>query len=424
MKTNKIFKTAIAMVLALILSFGTMTAAFAAETGETVKWVENGEDYEYIHLFTYRGAVTEGQNEISLENISYDTDECYSFDAEKAGYYLFTYSNFSFNLSEKVVDGKPYNYATGLYGYNADVDDYTMVYLPEGAVYLGINNYCDALSGNLEIEYIGAEIVDIEFDESDFENLIIDYDFGYGTGNGFDIVCDPTFVFENGRETAFENAYIRFTTEGEVEEGENVIITANTFGVEKQLTMTCYPLSHFIEKVEISNLDKYLKVRQYYIDGDVSYDFYGSPEDEDGIQGETLTVTLSDGTTQSYPIIWNDTIQITLQNGRKVYVYCSDERYNGKHYFVFVVGGQVFIEEECEVIEADDKDNAERLEDRIDLTVSCMKRNLSFWFSELVNPQHGYSFSEIVLHILKEIHVKLGGVLGEIRDYITHTVLN
>lgn len=423
MKTNKIFKTAIAMILALILSLGTMTAAFAADADKTVEWIYCGEDHEFTQVFTNRGNVTEGENEISFENMSYDVNECYAFDVEKDGYYLFVYDGFDFDLSEKVVDGKPYNYADSIYGYNYDGSDYRIAFLTEGMAYLGIFSYYNVDCGKVEIEYLGSEIVDIEFDESQFENLIIDYDFGYGTGIGFDIKCAPTFVFENGNKKALENSYIRFKTEGEVEEGENVITTANTFGFEKQITMTCNSLSTLIEKVEISNLDKYLKVREYYIDGDVSYDFFGSPEDEDGIQGETITVTLSDGTTQSYPVVWDDTIQITLQNGKKVYLYCGDERYNGKYYFVLVVGGQVFIEEECEVIDADIKENTDRLEDRIDITVSCMKGNLSFWFSELVNPQYGYSFSYIISNIFEELQARIGGILGEIRDYVTHIVI-
>lgn len=423
MKTNKVLKAAFAMILALILSFGTLTSAFAADTDETVKWIYSDEHYEYVEYFINRGAVNEGENEISLEGTSYDENECYTFDASQDGYYLFTSNGFSFDISEKTVDGNPVNYANGNYGYD-DNNEYRIVYLPEGVTYIGIYSYYNVSVGEIDIEYLGDEIVDIEFDQADFENLIIDYDFGYGTGIGFDIECEPTFVFANGNEITLKNSYIRFATDGEVEEGENVITTANTFGFEKQITMTCYELSSFIEKIEISNLDKYLKVREYYISGDRGFDFYSSPEDADGIQGETLTVTLSDGTKQNYIIDWYEGVNIILQNGKEIYVYCSDEIYDGKDYFVLVVGGQVMIEKECEVIEVDDEGNAARLKERIDSVVSRLKRNLAFWFSELINPVYGFSFSQVIHRVFNELQVRFGEILGEIRDYTIYTILN
>ena len=82
------------------------------------------------------------------------------------------------------------------------------------------------------------------------------------------------------------------------------------------------------------------------------------------------------------------------------------------------------IEKECEVIEVDEEGNAARLKERIDFIVSRLKSNLTFWFSELVNPVYGFSFSQVIRRIFNELQVRFGEILGEIRDYTIYTILN
>lgn len=433
MKTKRTFKALIAMALALILSLGTMTSAFAANVGEIIDWPAT-EEYEYTDEYIYKGELSEGTNHIK-ENEEVFENGCYTFEVEKAGYYLFTCDrDFNVNISEEIVDGAPFNYATALYGYKildeerGTYENYSAVYLSEGTAYVAVYYYSNYPEGDIEISYLGEELVDIDIDEDSLQDLIMNYDFGYGSGKGFDLQRDITLVFADGSKKTVEGAYIRFVAEGdsgEAVEGENTVTTANTFGIEKQYTMTCHPMTYYIKKVEISNLDKYLKVREYYYPSDYDYFFFGSEEDEDGLQGETLTVTLNDGSTQSFELIWDNAVYVTLQNGNKARVICGEHFYDGKVYFELMIGGIIFMEKECEVIEASDIQNIERLGERIKITLDCMVGDLNFWIEVIKNPDlyPYYTTAEAMLGFVQDLFSRLGAVGGEIRDCCEHLIL-
>ncbi|MBQ3044972.1 MAG: hypothetical protein IJD49_03380 [Clostridia bacterium] len=431
MKTKKTFKSVIAMLLAVILSFGAMSSAFAANVGEIIEWPSK-EEYELIDEYVYKGELVEGSNAVKEEDPGY-YDTCYTFEAEKSGYYTFSRGyGLSIFVSEAVADGKPSDYATTISAQKGEGDsaEYTLVtYLNAGTAYVAVRYYTKPVDDEIVIEYIGEELVDVEIDEALLQNLVMYYDFGYGSGKGFDLQRDITFVFADGSKRTFEGAYIRFATDnggGEATEGENTVTTINTFGIKKQYTMTCYPATYFIKKVEISNLDKYLKGVKYYSEDDYSFDFYGTEDDTDGVGGETVTVTFNDGTTQTKEFYMYEPIIVETAYGSEIYLYYGEAMIDGEICFAVVTSGEnILLKEKIEVTEATAVQNIKRLGERIGEEFSAMVNSVKFWFNVMTNPEEYpyYTIAEAMIYLLDRVFSRLGSIVEEIGDCCEHLIL-
>lgn len=433
MKTKKALKSIIALALALILSLGVVSTAFAANVGDTIEWTYEGDYGEYtgVDTYTYKGELGVGPNILSEENLA---DICFTFDCEKAGFYIFRSSDkLNYNVSEEIRNGAPHGYADCLYGYfSADEEDdydcYKIFYIPEGTVYTAVYAYSEYIpQDTIRIEYLGAELTDVSLDENALKDLIKGYDFGYGSGKGFDFRTDVTLTFDNEYEKTLEGAYIRLDTldGSEVVEGENTVKTINTFGVEKEYTLTCYPITHYVQKVEITNLDKYLTCKRFYREG--MFDSFGFYTDNGGkgIAGETLTVTLSDGSTQSFVLDWDEEIVVKLPNGREVNVYMGENYrpYEDKAYFVVMICGEFVLEKECTETEATAKENLDLLKRRIGNKISSLKNWMNLYM-------HWLGESESVIEALRNVGAifdvvssKAAEIFSEIRDCCEHLIL-
>lgn len=431
MKTKKTFKSVIAMLLAVILSFGVVSTAFAANVGDIIEWTYEGDYGEYtgIDRYTYKGELAEGTNTVKGE--AYEA-LCYTFNAEKSGYYLFSSENgLVINVSEEIRNGAPYGYLTGLYGEGEDIyasgDDYELFYIPEGTAYTAVNYYGDYANGKLEIEYIGAELTDVSLDENALKDLIKDYDFGYGSGRGFDFRTDATFTFDGEKETVLEGAFIRLDTleGGEVKEGENTVKTINTFGIEKEYTLTCYSINHYVQKVEITNLDKYLTCKRYYCDD--MFDSFGFYTDNNGkgIAGETLTVTLCDGSKQSFVLDWSEEIKVELPNGREFNVYMGENYppYNDTVCFEVMICGVTVLEKECAVIEATAKENLDILKHRIENRIFYIRHYIKFWMARAGEAESIGEAVSCIRLMINDVSFYAKGILSEIGDCCEHLIL-
>lgn len=430
MKTKRTFKSVIAMLLAVILSFSTMSAAFAVNIGDEIEWPYD-RTYEFTDEYIYKGELAEGTNVIKEDDAEY-CEVCYTLEVEKSGFYLFTYGDeFAMSISDKTVNGLPVDYADTISSFkyeNDTAENRILAYLEAGTTFIGMYYYSNYIDEKLDIEFISEELADFEIDEASLQNLIIDYDFGYGSYLGFDLKRDVKLVFADGKEMLFEDAYIRFIAEGaggEAVEGENNV-TVNLFGLEKQYKLTCYHADYFIKSVEISNLDKYLKAYKYYYPGDYGYDIYGTEDDPDGIQGEVATVTLNDGSKVTAEIYLYEPIVVALENGSEIYLFYGEAEVDGKLCFAVTTFGEtIFLKEEIEVVEATDKQNLERLGERIDITLTCMVNNAEYWIHVIMNPDQYpyYTTTEAVFRLIDGIFSKLSGFFGEIRDCFTSILL-
>ena len=430
MKIRKTFKSVIALALAFVLSLGVVSTAFAVNIDDTVEWEYEGDFGEYVGIdeYTYKGELVEGANTINGDDYS---SPCYTFNAEKSGYYLFSSENglFSYVSEEIIRDDIPYGYADSVSGERAIDEEsdeyYDLFYIPEGTVYVGLDFYGDYARGTLEIEYLGAELTDVSVDENELKDLIRDWDIGYGSGKGFYFQTDTTFTFDEENEVVLEGAYLRLDTpdSSEVVDGENIVKTINTFGIEKEYTLTCYPIEHYISKIEITNLDKYLTYKRYYneeINDEVGF-YYA--DDGKGIAGETLTVTLCDGTTQSFVLDWDEDVEIELPNGRKVDTWMYQSVRDGSVYLVVNVCGVNFLEGECTPVDATAEENLDMLKSRIERRISSMNYWVDFWISRAKNADSITDIANYIRYAIDEISYYAKEIFTEIGDCCGHLIL-
>jgi len=428
----KTFKSVIALALALVLSLSVVSTAFAVNIGETIEWTYEYDYGEGTVTFnpTYKGELVEGSNNIKGDAYA---SPCYTFNAEKSGYYLFSSENGLFPyLSEEIIDGKPYGYADDVSGERKIDEDsgeyYSLFCIPEGIVYAEIGFYGDYADGTLEIEYLGAELTDVSIDENELKDLIKDYDIGYGSGKGFDFRTDATFTFDGENEVLLEGAFLRLDTVagGEVVEGENIVKTINTFGVEKEYTLTCYSINHYVQKVEISNLDKYLTYKRYY--GEDNYGDFGfyTSENGKGLSGETLTVTLCDGSTQSFVLeSLYEEIEVELPNGRKVNVYMGGNYnpYEDKACFEVEICGVTVFEKECTAIEATAKENLEELKSAIRIGMIFIEYEIRFWTARVTEAESIGVAATYIKFMIDSIFMRINDIFTEIGDCCGHLIL-
>lgn len=405
---KKLFKTLLAAFLAGVMAFGSLSA-FALNAGEYVSWRFKSDDYDYSLDYFYAGELNEGKNTVT--HVTEDHSQCYSFNAPQSGYYRCSSSNsIDYFISDTVVDGEPMNYAYTVFSYSAGTDT-CIVYFDKGVSYICVEGfYFDDEPAEMTVEYLGSEITDITFDDKNFTEMITDYDYWLYEENSIGTLADITLIFSNGKTASVNNAYIYGKASSPIAEGENDV-TFEIFGIEKQVTVICRPITDYIEKVEISNLDKYLYVRRYYYPNDYSYDFYSL--DGKGLEGETITVTLSDGTTQSIVIDWDGKCVVTLPNGKEVRGFFGDNTKDDEKWFVLEIADHKFIERKCESVSATDEENLARLKQRVGYTIDWMGGDIQNWIDEINNPESEYTCFESVFRMIKDIFSRIGAVFGE-----------
>ncbi len=337
---KKTLKTAISLFLALIMAFSSLSA-FAAEENTTLKW----NYYDDIYEYTYAGELTE-------DTVTLDTEETYiyyTFNCENPGFYSFIYSDENsvwVGIPEKVEDGIAYNEANNISMYPES--EYIVIhYIPEGESIIGLDIIETGENNELKIEYLGETLTSIDVkDELIFGDKLEFYADDEGGFLAY-MNADYEMVFSNGK--TFSNNYIEFTFDEEPVNGENSL-EIEIIGQKSVLNVTGYYPDYFIKDITVSNPEKFAYVVQYYD----SLDFIDS-------DGENITVTLSDGTTQSF-VYGSDSHTVTLPNGIECDVW---GRFNwaseNEIIFEMVVGNTVLKTFPCKLIEATLAENAEKM---------------------------------------------------------------
>lgn len=337
---KKTLRAMLSLLLALIMAFGSLSA-FAADENNTLKW----NYYDDIYEYTYAGELTEG----SIMLYADETYIYYTFNCEKPGFYSFICSDENsvwVGIPEKVEDGIAYNEVNNISMYPES--EYIIIhYIPEGENIIGLDIIDVGENNELKIEYLGESLTSIDVgDELIFgdklEFYLDDEDKFLAYMN-----ADYEMVFSNGK--TFSDSYIEFTFDKEPVNGKNSL-EIEILGQKSVLNVTGYYPDYFIKDISVSNPEKFAYVVQYYD----SLDFIDS-------DGETVTVTLSDGTTQSF-VYGSDSHTVTLPNGIECDVW---GRFNwvSKNEIVFemVVGNAVLKTFPCELTKATLAENTERM---------------------------------------------------------------
>lgn len=324
-------KKALSLILAVIMAFGGMTAAFAAEIGDTLKWYF----YEDLYEYSYQGEITEGTLTISNE---LGGEYYYTFNAEKAGFYSFEYDYWNndiyFYTPEKIENGIAYDgLITNTY-YDYEAEEYIEIfYLNAGENIIGADiYYVNGESADVEIEFLG-ETASVAVEDE----LILEYDV-YNNADNFVVYDASTAVFSSGKEIPLN--YLESVPETVALEGEN---TANCIvsGQEVSVTFTACSIDKYVKDVSITNVEKYLTLTQnYYGDYDYDYPF-----------GEKIVVTFTDDTTKSI-VIGEDDEMFTLPNGREYWIYYYYDTFEREPALVITLGDNILKSYKCTVEEA------------------------------------------------------------------------
>ena len=286
---KKSIKTAVAMLLAIIIACGSLTAF--ASTPADIQWYFW--EYEDAYVYSYAGEVVVGADEVA---ITAKEDNCFvyfTFVAEEDGYYRVSssecyYDGGWFGFPEKQENGAYYGVKNSFYCYKGSC----CYYLEKGEQVVGVD-FCDATEYDFKVEYLGT-VVDMVWDENALDNLILNYNL-WASENENDEVAyyadmDVTVKFSNGQDILINYASACIYTDEELTSGEYEVEIC-PYGMKDKMSVTInvIDIAQEITKVELSNIEDYASLVRYYTGDYYSEDF----------EAGTLTVTYADGTTET-----------------------------------------------------------------------------------------------------------------------------
>lgn len=361
---KKTLKSILAITLALIMSFGTLTA-FAAER-DTLEWIY---DDEYTTEYTYYGEFKEGKNTVLCDEDGSE-HKYYTLNA-KEGYYSFSYTNPMdvgnidwVGAPYRMENGKAYDFADRVIDSYSDGElagDYVRVYkFDAGETIIGIDAYYSTEDTEIEVtvEYLGKSITDFDIP---VKELVINDDI-YEEQTDGELYTNLSVTFDETNKVDFINCYIEFTCE-EIKEGENVL-SFELGNAKKDITVTANPIEYYIKDIELHDAEHYA---QTFVD-------YNGDSWHYTLDDAVATVTFADGSEKDI-FFYNGEAEITLPNGKEYDIY--------SHYFYdsnedtilsLYIGGKDVKRYKCTVVEYDIIENGDLL---VDDTKSEFRRFLN-----------------------------------------------
>lgn len=357
---KKLFKSLLAISLSFIIVLGSVSA-FATEEKDSVKWY----DTEY----TFAGTLAEGKNTVEVPGLE---AIYYSFNAEKAGYYLVTYNwnDFSnFNASRKTENGviteESLCFFKNFVYENTDTDS-VLFYFEEGETVLVTYTGYDSQAGkasDITVEFFGEAVSDIEF-KGGTDYFLVSYyniDVYYGEFNpypdySYSFEGDDTTLFFDSGKTIF-SPYFNLVCSSKTELTEGEFEVDVYFGNQAfKKTISVYPVTKEITGIEVNNIEKYLDVPEAY-NGNIIYNF----------NGMELTLTYADGHTEKVTVEGGDSMGIDLLNGNPHYFpldYYYSREDDGVNFYV-TLAGEEYIKAAGTLREATKRENRQHLNYRV-----------------------------------------------------------
>ncbi len=340
---KKTIKTAVAMLLAIIIACGSMVAFAATPADIQCNLTEEDEAITYA----YAGTLTVGGDS---ERIRAKEDSKYvyfTFEAEEEGYYKVSSNSCSFDDGWFTI---PETYENGVYLGSKKAlagNDFTdcYFYLEKGEHIVCVNFYW--LNDDVfKVEYVG-ELVDVKF-----EKLVLGRDIWEEHDENGELCyyfCSSVeFEFSSGDKFVIDYAEVRVYSDKELEHGENEV-EIEVYGLDERIaaTINVIDVTKVISKIEMTNVEDYTTIKYYYN--------YGM--DFPSVENETLTVTYTDGTTE---VIEDFDGYVYLEKyGIPVMSDCYYDDYSGYTFYVFAAN-EKFIEAQCNVEDASVKENIDR----------------------------------------------------------------
>lgn len=388
---KKTFKI-IAFIIVIVFLF-TMSAS---AQDKTIEW-DYGYDDSYRETYVYGGELKLGKNKIvpvdEVKWYDFDGFYCvyYEFDVEKSGYYgieIFNdYTLFAPDISQDIRDGIVYGEKDCMYLDNGSY----CVYLEEGDCIFGIEfvildpDYFDGdYSGELNIEFIGEEIIDIQIDDEYLEDIILGYHIAseYDENDTTEFYVSGKIIFNNGKECEFSNI-IEAEYPDDIAPGENKI-TFDLWDSKKEYTVQIKTVDDYIESIEIGNLEEVAVVTQTFIP-DYAYppDYYIE-----------LIINKPDGTkiTDNEVYYYYD---IDLKGDKQLSIwfdYIQDD--DGEWYFIAYAGNKELLREPCKIIPASFENNCFIFIEKAADCILFMRSDFSWYMSDAFGILSGLSITE------------------------------
>ncbi len=410
--------TAILLCIAMLLGIGA-TSAFALEIGDTVEfsWYDTTEE------LIYKGVLNEGINEIEDTNEDYYT--CYTFEADKDGYYMVTFPADELTvLFAGKISGNKAELADHIYtGFD---DEYGVryfsrfTYLTKGTALLYVHfNESNPAATTLDIEYYAEKITDINYDEETVKYLFKDSDGCYVSEENkvIGINAEYSISFSNGKTIEKDKLddWLECSYENKLVTGENTV-TMLLPGYEKEITIGLYETSDFVESVEIPNAGNYL-------DAEILYN--GQYLNNTPFDNEKVTITFKDGTKETVTYVRSKDNYVTFPCGKKVHIYADhtvDDRSEvgtGKYCLYAQVGYTFYKFYECNVKDASFAENFEELRSNISRRINHLKEYCDLYLNQMLVDG---DFVYWIGRCLSEVSFYTEIIFGEISDFIDYYI--
>ncbi len=341
---KKTFRTAVAMLLALIIACSSLTA-FAQTPGD-IEWYF-GDDEPWI--YSYAGALTVGEETV-LPPVSEAECVYLTMEIEETGYYKITVDSDVWYGVPEINDNGAYENVLEPLSWE-EYDEPRYYYLEEGETIVGFDLYEDR-GVAVNAEYLG-DITAVEFDRGLLENRLLEYNiYKEEEGNYILEAENVTVKFALGEEYFLNWATIVVYAESGLVKGENAV-EIGIWGTEyrEEVTLGVIEITDIIASVEFENFKDYAYLTVYY-DGSIY-----APD----IEYETLTVTYTDGTVET---LEGFTGYEFLQNC-EYDIYVGYEEIDGEWIAAVYVANQRMLEEPCVVENATTSENLTEFKDEI-----------------------------------------------------------
>lgn len=355
---KKTLKSMIFLILSAVLIFSVFTVGSFAQD-KSIIW--NYGDDVYQETYYYGGELKLGENKVSpladadeiIFGDCYDDNVYYEFDVEQSGYYDFeavSDAYYSIYISQDIRDGIVYGDKELL----ITDDEGFSVYLEEGECIVGLifyyydwNGLGDIYNSELNIEFIGSEITDMQIEEEYLEDLILGYHIGseYDENNTADILAEGKLVFNSGKELEFYE-YLNAEYPEDIAPGENVI-TFVLPGYKKEYTVQIKTVDDYIKNVEVGNIDDMTVVKQTFMP-----DVVFTPD----VNYIELIITNPDGTKKTE--IADYDYMIELKGDKYIWIsYDYIQKDDGKWYFTVEAMNKEYLSVPCETVQASFEEN-------------------------------------------------------------------
>lgn len=415
---KKSIRKILCVILTLAMTFGTLTA-FATD-GEPIYSPDGSE-------IPFAGELKEGSNTVSNS----DGDRCIyvTFNAEKDGYYVFSYetevdcwiTHIELDESREMTYSDDMGYESMLYSFDSGESFVlnTFIELKAGEnLFTIIWDSKTVAEETIDVSYMGKEITGIDFSagkdyailSSDiyevlYELVDAEHQYGFATN-------DFAVTFDSGKTFELERTSVFCECEAEIKDGVNdigVYFGKKIFPAQIEVR----PITYFVENAEADRPDDF--VRYEYYDGAKEFAEYAGG----------FTLTLKNGEKIKAAEEWENVV-IPGTDPKGCWIYADENSEDGT--VEICLAGYGFEKYECKVQSASTEQNFRHMTENVSDIFDDFKWLADYYYEIMANAGSKAdtlrAFGTWISHINNNIIFVIADIVGEFFDFVTYTVLH